>query len=298
MPGTWVWPKPAMAEDREPTDGGWRHPPHPPECGLVLSTARVSDLSDAIVFEQPLTERARTWLRLEFLFQQRRHHTLDASAWSLRASLQGLLDIIALTARSDLKSEVIKEIQDQQVALARVPGLLVGLDTPTVQQQLHDSLRGVQKLSSHFAGSVLRSHEFLDAVAKRSAIPGGAAPFDLPALHRWLAEPPMRVRDDLNRWFAHFAPYEQAIETCLRVLRHSGRPLTLTAQGGVHLHLPQGAHQLLRVTVNDRRLYPEISAGRHRYSLRFMSQTDVDARPQQVQQDVPFRLQCCSLLPL
>ena len=256
----------------------------------------MSDLTEAIVFEQPLSERVRTLMRLEFLFQQRRHHTLDASPWSLRASLSGLLDVIALTARSDLKSEIIKEIQDQQTALARIPGLLVGLDTQTAQSQLHEALRGVQKLSSHFAGSVLRSHEFLDAVAKRSAIPGGAAPFDLPAVHRWLAEPPLRVREDLSRWFSHFGPYEAAVEACLRVLRHSGRTQNLIAQAGVHLHMPQSAHQLLRVTVNsDGSLYPEISAGRHRYSLRFMRQRDVDARAQQSTDDVAFKLQCCSL---
>lgn len=257
----------------------------------------MSEFTDAIVFEQPLSERVRTFLRLEFLFQQRRHHTLDSSPWSLRASLQALLDIIALTARSDLKSEVIKEIQEQQIALNRLPGVLVGLDISGAQQQLHDALRGVQRLSTHFAGSVLRSHEFLDAVAKRSAIPGGAAPFDLPAVHRWLAEPPLRVRDDLGRWFAHFAPYETAIEVCLKVLRHSGRSQNLIAHGGVHLHMPQSAHQLLRVSVvADGALYPEISAGRHRYSLRFMQQRDVDSRAQQVNREVPFRLQCCSLL--
>lgn len=258
----------------------------------------MSDFKESLVFEQPLSERVRTLMRLEFLFQQRRHHTLDSSPWSLRASLASLLDVIALTARSDLKSEIIKEIQDQQTALTRIPGLLVGLDTPTAQQLLHEALRGVQKLSSHFAGSVLRSHEFLDAVAKRSAIPGGAAPFDLPAVHRWLAEPPLRVREDLSRWFAHFSPYEVAVETCLKVLRHSGRPQDLIAPGGIHLHMPQSAHQLLRVTVSaDGSLYPEISAGRHRYSLRFMRQQDVDARAQQCTADVAFRLQCCSLSP-
>ena len=258
----------------------------------------MSDLNDILVFEQPLSERVRTFMRLEFLFQQRRHHTLDSSPWSLRASLTGLLDVIALTARSDLKSEIIKEIQDQQTALARIPGLLGELDTATAQQMLQDALRGVQKLSSHFAGSVLRSHEFLDAVAKRSAIPGGAAPFDLPAVHRWLAEPPLRVREDLSRWFAHFSPYEIAVETCLKVLRHSGRPQELVAPGGIHLHMPKSAHQLLRVTISaDGSLYPEISAGRHRYSLRFMRQHDVDARAQQTTDDVAFRLQCCSLSP-
>lgn len=251
---------------------------------------------DLIVFEQPLSERVRTFLRLEFLFQQRRHHALDDSPTSTRAALQALLDVLSLTSRSDLKSEVIKEIQDQQTALTRAPGLLQGLDVRQSFTRLADALKGVQKLPSHFAGSSLRSHEFLDALAKRSAIPGGGAPFDLPALHRWLAEPPIRIRADLERWFAHFAPYETAVGVCLDLLRHCGADTALLAEVGVHLHSPKAAHQLLRVKLpRDSGIYPEISAGRHRYSLRFMRQPDVDSRAQQVMSDVPFQLQCCLL---
>lgn len=252
--------------------------------------------TDTNVFEQPLSERVRTLLRLEFLFQQRRHHALDDSPTGTRAALQSLLDVLSLTARSDLKSEVIKEIQEQQTVLSRSPELLQGMEVRQAFARLADALKGVQRLPSHFVGSSLRSHEFLDAIAKRSAIPGGAAPFDLPALHRWLAEPTIRIRADLDRWFAHFAPYETAIHACLEVLRHSGPTLDLVAEKGVHLHAPQAAHQLLRVRVpSDSGLYPEISAGRYRYSLRFMQQPDVDSRATQVTRDVRFQLQCCLL---
>lgn len=252
--------------------------------------------ANQIIFEQPLSERVRTFMRLEFLFQQRRHHALDDSATGVRAALQSLLDVLSLTSRSDLKSEIIKDIQDQQTVLTRAPDLLQGMEVRQAFARLNEAIKGVQKLPSHFAGSSLRSHEFLDAIAKRSAIPGGAAPFDLPALHRWLGEPAIRIRADLERWFSHFAPYEVAISTCLDVLRHCGRDETLLATGGVHLHTPKAAHQLLRVKLApDLGVYPEISAGRYRYSLRFMRQPDVDSRATQVTQDVPFLLQCCLL---
>lgn len=258
--------------------------------------ARVSHSADKIVFEQPLSERVRTFLRLEFLFQQRRHHALDESPTGTRAALQSLLDVLSLTARSDLKSEIIKEIQEQQTVLTRAPTLLQNMDVRQAFSRLADALKNVQRLPSHFAGSSLRSHEFLDAIAKRSAIPGGAAPFDLPALHRWLAEPTIRIHADLERWFSHFAPYEVAVSTCLDVLRHCGSDQALVADGGVHLHTPTAAHQLLRVKVSsDSGLYPEISAGRYRYSLRFMRQPDVDSRAQQITHNVPFQLQCCLL---
>ena len=52
--------------------------------------------------------------------------------------------------------------------------------------------------------------------------------------------------------------------------------------------------QMIRVYVPDSALaYPEISAGRHRFTVRFMHQPRAEERPTQVQDDVRFRLVCC-----
>ena len=40
-------------------------------------------------------------------------------------------------------------------------------------------------------------------------------------------------------------------------------------------------------------LYPEISAGQHRFTIRFVRWRGVDARPVQVNQDVRFQLAIC-----
>jgi len=64
-----------------------------------------------IVYEQPLNERMRTFLRLEFLYTQASitasRPTLGVRARRLRA----LLEILAITARGDSRSEVLKELE-------------------------------------------------------------------------------------------------------------------------------------------------------------------------------------------
>ena len=57
-----------------------------------------------IDFEQPLNERMRTWLRLEFLYQQALYHQQHHEAWSARAAVDSLLEILAITARGDSRS--------------------------------------------------------------------------------------------------------------------------------------------------------------------------------------------------
>ena len=50
-------------------------------------------MSQPICYEQPLNERARALLRLEFLFQQVDHAMAGDSTWDSRAALQGLFAV-------------------------------------------------------------------------------------------------------------------------------------------------------------------------------------------------------------
>src|SRR3954462_9243214 len=66
-----------------------------------------------VVYEQPLNERMRTFLRLDFLYQQALFHEEREDAWSTRAAVSSLLEILAITARGDVRSEVLKELERQ-----------------------------------------------------------------------------------------------------------------------------------------------------------------------------------------
>src|SRR5271168_1841946 len=64
-----------------------------------------------IVYEQPLNERMRTFLRLEFLYTQASYHSELPNPWSARAAVASLLEILAITARGDSRSDVLKELE-------------------------------------------------------------------------------------------------------------------------------------------------------------------------------------------
>src|SRR5215510_15765367 len=74
---------------------------------------------DQIVYEQPLNERMRAFLRLEFLFRQARHHLNGRTAWETRAALSSLIDVLAILNRGDARNEVLKEIERHTSGLQR-----------------------------------------------------------------------------------------------------------------------------------------------------------------------------------
>jgi cell division protein ZapD len=258
----------------------------------------LTDVGQAIVFEQPLNERVRTFLRLEFLFSQHHHHRTDRSQWGVRATLRTLLDIFSIVSRSDLKTEILKELVEQHGTLTRLQQR-PGVDPSRLQSvltELNQAVNAMQALTTHAIGTVLRDNEFLVSLLHRSTIPGGASAFDLPGFHHWLCQPHEHVRRDLDAWFAELLPFERSTTLFLRLLRQSTQPIDAVAKGGMFVYTPPGEFELVRVLVNaEGGIYPEISAGRHRFTVRFMAQRDVSARPTQATGDVSFQLQCCTL---
>ena len=65
----------------------------------------------SLVFEQPLNERMRTFLRIDFLYNQALYHNEIASQWGSRAAMASLIDILAITTRGDVRSDVLKELE-------------------------------------------------------------------------------------------------------------------------------------------------------------------------------------------
>lgn len=251
-----------------------------------------------LAFEQPLNERVRTFLRLETLFAQHAHFCEDASEWGVRATLHTLLDILTLVSRSDLKGEVVKELVEQHGALTRLSSR-DDVDQARLRTTLHEidtATNALNSLTSQFAQQTLRDNEFLVSILNRASIPGGTCGFDLPMLHHWLGMPDGHARRDLQAWFADLRAYRQAIDVYLKLLRASTEAQDDFAPGGIYVYTPHATYSLVRVLVRaDSGIFPEISAGRHRFSIRFMQCRDVNQRPVQTLADVPFRLQCCAL---
>ena len=74
-------------------------------------------MQQKITYELPLNERVRTLLRLEFLFLQARHTLDGTAALDSRATLAGILDILTVSGRTDLKSEALKELERHAATL-------------------------------------------------------------------------------------------------------------------------------------------------------------------------------------
>jgi cell division protein ZapD len=251
-----------------------------------------------VTYEHPLNERVRNLLRLEFLFRQAQHCQNADTSWDSRLFVATLIDILAVLSRSDLKTEIIKELERQQNGLGRLREKSE-VDQGQLVQILKnlEGLRGGIHATSGPLGQELRDNEFLTAIRQRSSIPGGTCDFDLPAYHQWLSRPVEDRKNDQHRWFETLRLARQGVDLLLKLIRNSGNPRDeIGAAGGFQRNLETDIpYQMLRITVGAEFPYfVEVSGGKHRFTVRFMERT-ADGRPQQTAVDVPFRLACCAL---
>ena len=252
---------------------------------------------EQLVFEQPLNERMRAFLRIDFLYTQAVFHASSRSQWGSRAAVTSILDILAIITRADTRAEVLKELERQTMVFndyLRRPGV----DT----DRLQGLVANLQRLRTELLGAgsaylqPLRDSAFLAAVRHRSTIPGGSCEFDLPDFYYWLSQAPETREATLNKWLAMLRPLCDAIAELLWLTRQGGKSRRETAVHGVfHITFERdNPVQLLRVVVPaSLGIYPEISGSHYRSSVRFVLWQGPEERPRQAQQDIPFEMICC-----
>lgn len=251
-----------------------------------------------ICYEQPLNERVRLLLRLEFLFQQIAFAAARPSAWDTRDALQGLQDILNITYRNEFKSELRKELERHVAALNRLRAQQGDINLQaleTIIDELQKSSWSISNLDNP-ALEAVRKNEFLSAIRQRSSIPGGTCAFDLPALHHWLQRDIQIRTRHLDEWLRPFRPIQIAVDLLLRLIRDSATSTWETAVGGFFQKVldSNAPSQLVRVQLPaDALVFPEISGGKHRFSIRFMEQADPNQKAVQNGRDVEFELTCC-----
>lgn len=239
----------------------------------------------------------RVLMRLECLFSQVTQTATGQSEWDSRTALQGLFEIFNLTGRNEIKSELLKELERHSTNLNRLRQTPV-VDLETLDAVLAELAQAISYLRDLSGPSLrdIRQDGFLSTVQRRSNLPGGTCVFDLPALHHWLQQDSYTRTRDLENWLQPLEPIRRAVGLILRLVRNSAMPREeIAVQGFFQKALDSSApNQIIRVILPaGLPIFPEISAGRHRFSIRFMEQPDLTKRASQVTEDTRFQLVCC-----
>ena len=251
----------------------------------------------AITYEQPVNELTRVCLRLEFLFKQLKNQTQPGQKPDIQYTVALLIDIIRVLDRPDFKSKITQELHRYISIFAKLR------ESPDIDAQalneklkeLHYFLDYLTKLPGKL-GQTLRDNEFLTMIRLQLNSPGSGCCTSMPAYKCWLERPLEKNIAQIKQWLSTLDAIEKITQLILSIVRGTGKERSLTADNGFYHEAMQTSPscQLLRITLPQASpYYPEISAGKHRLTIRFI--TDDLLSQEQVNRDINFQLTCCCI---
>ena len=232
----------------------------------------MSDVAD-ILYEHPLNEHIRTYLRLENLFVIQQTLFQQDSSASHIAALHNLWEILDCLDRGDIKAELLKELKKKKNHFTHLQ------DSPYIDsmklrkfiEQLEQLLQWVGQYPGKF-GSKLRKDRFIELIRNRIRIPGGSSSFDLPELHQFLHQPYKSRRKQFEQWFSHFQGLSQCIKILLRLFRENSPFEEVVAEkGSLQYHFDKKQNpQLVRIKLpSDCKAFPEVSGSKICFTILF-----------------------------
>jgi cell division protein ZapD len=253
-------------------------------------------MSNPILYEHPLNERIRVFLRLEHFFLQSQYFLNGEAASDTQSCVAALIEILTVLERNDVRSEVLKELD------RHISGLSKLSNTPAVDhlrlggilEKLTIQIKSLQRSPSRLTVE-MRDNELLQSIRQRTAIAAGTCGFDLPAYHYLLNQPAQVRREFLARWLAELNSIKEGIDLLLALLRSSALFDRQVAEGGFYQRIPDASNpcQLLRICMPPHALaYPEVSGSKHRISIRFLAFSET-GRPKQITEKQEFDISCC-----
>ena len=223
-----------------------------------------------ILYEHPLNERIRNYLKLEQFFAQANSCLLNEISNCHTVFFNALFSIIDSLERNDIRGDLIKDLEKLEqnlVVWSKAPDI----DNSAIQENLQQTIKLICQLRANSPlWWQLKEDKLLVSLKQRFAIQGGSASFDLPQLHFWLHQPPETVTADIKRWLSFLSQIQNSLILILKFIRQRAVFEKIETESGFYQDNGEGL-LLLRIKVDQKaQYYPTVSGNKFRYSIRFM----------------------------
>ena len=249
---------------------------------------------ETAVYEFPLNERLRYFLRYEDIIQSVNHYLALKDDIAVLKDLQRLINFIG---NHDLRSELLQQL-DRQKNILHAYAKSENID----QEKLSGYIKQNESALAHLhefriSQTEYYNHAFLTNALRQLALQSGMCGFDFPQLQIW-KQTPWEVRQNmLVQWVAPFLEFADDMSTCLDLTRKSGDFTMCRAKKGYFSDNPPETSddlQMIRLRLTPNPLcYPVVSAGAQLINIHFMSQANFAIPADKISENIQFELAYC-----
>lgn len=224
----------------------------------------------SVLYEHPLNERIRNYLKLEQLFALTSHCINKQITINHQVFFNSLFAIQDTLERNDVRGDLIKDLEKLEQSLV-IWSKAPDIDTTALEENLAQTVKLIGKLKISTPNWYqLKEDKFLAGLKQRFAIQGGSCSFDLPQLQFWLHQSEEQLTKDATQWLTALNEINDSLTLVLRFVRQRADFETIETDSGFYQDNGEGL-LLLRIKLpTDCPFYPTVSGNKYRYSIRFM----------------------------
>lgn len=267
---------------------------------MTMSVEHTALPSKMTLFEFPLNERFRSYLRLEALYARWLHYVSLDSDHDHHSALMTMFEINEFAFRYDLKSDLLMDFNRYKLLLNQLRHLPELSEQRLAQtlMRLTDAQKQVEQ-SPKF-GSLLSENDWLLNVKTRIAVPGGICSSDVGFYYKWLQQPAALRREDLLGWFIALNPLFDGLNLLLMLVRSLRKRKACISENYAYQQPLNGSKfDLLQIEQPETStMLPDISANKHVIWMRFTQPSyryqPVHLKPELVNMpEISFHLSLC-----
>tara|TARA_B100000035_G_scaffold315479_1_gene336793 strand:- start:4663 stop:5424 length:762 start_codon:yes stop_codon:yes gene_type:complete len=243
----------------------------------------------AAIYEEPVDERIRKFLKLENYFLKINKHKEIENSIDTFAALQNLISLYQMLSRAEVKRELIREIDFHKSRYAEYIKIQGSdkIKLNSIMEKQDVIINTLHNLQSNYLSSLHNDELFQHCVKHYDTLSS--------ELDYWLTRDFSSRSNQINLWLEIIKPIESSVYFCLDILRKSSETREVCASNGMYIFKldPEKKVRMLRITMHsDNYFFPRVSVGPQRATISFMTLNDGN-KFIQLKDDITFVIDLC-----
>ena len=163
-------------------------------------------MNNFIIYEQPVTQSVRNFLKCEYLCEKFNCSLKQDDIWSIKSSINTLIEMSDFIFRINIKMELLKELERNIVYLNYLK------DNRSIDLNKYDEFYSqiknhVEALNNNYSNpsKSISDNDFLMQIKSKRHIPAGNNFFDMPSYLNFLSSNKTLIIDNINNWYSPFS---------------------------------------------------------------------------------------------
>lgn len=251
-------------------------------------------MNNFIVYEQPVAENIRNFLKCEYLHEKINSSLSLESIWSIKSSISALLEMSDFSQRINLKVELLKELEKMSFTLRKLnKNNEIELSKfDTYKNEIDRCLINLNDINDNPSKTIL-DNDFLMLIKSKLHIPAGDNFFDMPSYLNFLTSKKNHIIENINIWSSPFSVFFDSSKLVLDYKRRSSKfEKCRSNKSYFEKKLDKNARiDLVRIKIEkDMNIYPDISVNRQNVNAVFKTAFGDNRIARTIVDDIEFEL--------